>query len=258
MYRRGNLFMEYAILVDVTKCLGCRSCQVSCKRWNDLPGELTTQKSDWTNPPKLSYTTYTHIRFNLEYDKSSDTTAWRFLNWRCMHCKNPACLDACPVDAIVKTSEGAVVIKEDRCIGCKYCVSACPFEIPQYDPATEKVSKCNMCFDRIPTKEPTCVQGCPTDALYFDERSKILEMAAQRKAEINGYIYGDIDNKPLGGTSFIYVADVNLQTLGIPEVGERTSLAIPAMVNAKLLLVPAVAGGLLYLTAWRKKRMEGK
>ncbi len=248
--------MEYAVLVDLTKCIGCRACQVSCKRWNNLPGESTTQKSDWTNPPTLSYDTYTHIRFNLNYDANDDTTEWRFLNWRCMHCKNPACLDVCTVNAIVKTEEGAVVIKTDRCIGCKFCISACPFGIPQYNPKIEKVSKCHMCFDRIPTKEPTCVQACPTDALVFDERSKIVAMAAQRKEEIDGYVYGDIDNKPLGGTGFIYVADVQLTSLGIPEVGEKSSLDIPVMANAKLLLIPAVAGGLLYVAAWRKKRME--
>ena len=82
-------------------------------------------------------------------------------------------------------------------------------------------------------------------------------MATEKKAKLNpGYIYGDIDNKPLGGTGFIYVSDVPLQSLGIPEVGETTSLEIPVMANAKLLLIPAVAAGLLYATAWRKKRME--
>lgn len=248
--------MKYAILVDVTKCIGCRGCQVACKRWNELPGEETTFKSDWTNPPTLSYYTYTHIRFNYNYDKNLDTSAWRFLNWRCMHCENPACLEACPVNAIVKTDEGAVVIKNDRCIGCKFCITACPFNVPQYNAQIEKVSKCHMCFDRIPEKEPSCVQACPTDALVFDKRDKILTMAAIRKAEINGYIYGDIDNKPLGGTGFIYVSDIPVQSLGIPEVGEKVSLDIPVLTNSKLLLIPAVIGGLAYLVAWRKNRME--
>jgi Fe-S-cluster-containing dehydrogenase component len=173
-----------------------------------------------------------------------------------MHCKNPACKDACPVNAIVKTEEGAVVIKTETCIGCKFCVTACPFGIPQYNAQIEKVSKCHMCFDRIPEKEPSCVQACPTDALVFDERSKIITMATERKAQLSpGYIYGDVDNKPLGGTSFIYVSDVNVETLGVPKVGESDISAIITP-NAKLLLIPAVAGGLLYLAAWRKKRME--
>lgn len=251
--------MELAVLVDVTKCIGCRGCQVSCKRWNNLPGEATTLQADWTNPATLSYTTYTHIQFKLNYNRNDDTTKWRFLNWRCMHCHNPACLDACPVDAIVKTNEGAVVIQTEKCIGCKYCISACPFSIPQWNAQLEKVSKCHMCFDRIHDgKEPVCVQSCPTDALEIGERSAIIQKATQRKAQINGYVYGDVDNKPLGGTGFIYVADVTLQSLGLPEVSEQTSLDIPAMANAKLLLIPAIAGGLMYLAAWRKQRMEGE
>jgi len=250
--------LEYAVLVDITKCIGCRACQVSCKRWNELPGEITTLKTDWTNPPNLSYNTYTHIRFNFDYNANSDTSVWHFLNWRCMHCANPACLEACPVKAIVKTDEGAVVINNEVCIGCKYCISACPFDIPKYNEQLEKVSKCHMCFDRIPEKEPACVQACPTDALVFDERDKIIAMATDRKAKINGYIYGDVDNKPLGGTGFIYVSDVPLTSLGVPEVGENLSLEVPILSNSKLLLIPAVAGGLAYLVAWRKNRMEEK
>lgn len=250
--------MEYGVLVDVTKCIGCRGCQVSCKRWNDLSGETTSLSGDWTNPPKLSPDTYTHMRFNLDYDETNDTYEWRFLNWRCMHCENPSCMDACPVDAIVKTEEGAVVVLQERCIGCKKCVYACPFEIPQYDPQSEKVYKCHMCYDRIPTDEPACVKACPTDALVFGKRADIVKLATQRAQEINGHIYGDVDNKPLGGTSFIYVADVPLQTLGIPEVSEQTSLTIPIMNYSKLLLVPAAVGGLAYLLSWRKRRMEEK
>jgi formate dehydrogenase iron-sulfur subunit len=249
--------VEYAVLVDVTRCIGCRGCQVSCKRWNDLEGEATTLSTSWTNPPTLSYKTYTHIQFHLDYDQSSGDTDWRFLNWRCMHCHTPACKEACPVNAIVKTEEGAVVVQPEKCIGCKYCISACPFDVPQYDDAEGKVSKCHMCFDRIPEKEPACVQACPTDALVFGQRSDIVAMATQRAEAINGHIYGDVDNKPLGGTGFIYVADVDLTTLGIPEVAEQLPATIPVMANAKWLLVPAAAGSLLYLAAWRKQRMEG-
>jgi Fe-S-cluster-containing dehydrogenase component len=114
-----------------------------------------------------------------------------------------------------------------------------------------------MCFDRIQDgKEPACVQACPTDALVFGQKTTIIQKAIQRKTQINGYLYGDVDNKPLGGTGFIYVADVKLQTLGIPEVSEQTSIDIPVMTNSKLLIIPAIAGSLFYLAAWRKRRME--
>ena len=250
--------MEYAVLVDPAKCIGCRACQVACKRWNDLPGEVTTFSPEWTNPPKLSFNTFTHIKFKFEHNKETDEMKWRFFNWRCMHCKDPACLPACPVQAITKYDKGAVVIDSEKCIGCKFCVSACPFDVPQYDPDTGKVSKCTMCFDRTPSKEPACVQACPTDALIFDTRETIIEKAKQRKEEINGNIYGDVDKKPLGGTSFIYVLDAQPSVFGLPEVPEAPPPEVSIVKNSKWLLVPAALGGLAYLIAWRKRRMQEK
>lgn len=250
--------MEYAVLVDPSKCIGCRACQVACKRWNNRQGETTTFSNEWTNPPKLSFNTYTHIRYTLETDEAGNPTKWRFFNWRCMHCEDPACLPACPVGAITKFEEGPVRIDVDKCIGCKFCVSACPFNIPQFDPDRQKVDKCHMCYDRIPTKEPACVQSCPTDALVFGTRDTILQMATERAAELNGNIYGDINKKPLGGTHFIYVLDAEPSVFGLPEVGEKPPVTVNLLKDSKWLLIPAAAGGLFYLLAWRRRRMKEK
>jgi len=250
--------MEYAVLVDPAKCIGCRSCQVACKRWNNRDAEATTFSNDWTNPPKLSYNTYTHIRFKLEYDQTNGDTKWRFFNWRCMHCKVPACAEACPVNAITRYEEGPVVINQDRCIGCKFCVSACPFDVPKYDPVREKVDKCHMCFDRIPSKEPACVQSCPTEALIFGERESIIQRAIRRAGELNGHIYGDVENKPLGGSGFIYVLDAEPSVYGLPDVGEKLSPTVPVFRLSKWLIIPAIVGGLLYLLSWRKRRIAEK
>ena len=250
--------MEYAVLVDPAKCIGCRACQVACKRWNNRPGEATTFSSEWTNPPKLSFNTFTHIRFKLEHDETTGDIKWRFFNWRCMHCHEPACAEACPVNAITKYEEGPVVVNVDRCIGCKFCVSACPFDIPQFDAVTGKVDKCHMCYDRVPSKEPACVQSCPTDALLFGTRDTIIQKARERKEELNGHIYGDVDNKPLGGTSFIYVLDAEPSVFELPKVGEKLPLTVPVLKYSKWLLIPAAIGGLAYLVAWRKRRMEEK
>lgn len=251
-----------AVLVDPAKCIGCRGCQVACKRWNSLPGEDTEFSAEWTNPPHLSHQTWTHIQFKLQYDKTTDNTEWRFFNWRCMHCKVPACAEACPVKAITKYAEGPVVVDQNKCIGCKFCVSACPFHIPQFDPAVGKVSKCTMCFDRVlpsnGAKEPACVQSCPTDALVFGDRETILEKAKRRKQELNGYLYGDIDNKPLGGTSWIYVLNAQPSLFGLPEVGEALPTTLPVLQNSKWLLVPAALAGLFYLVSWRGRRLKEK
>ncbi|OGD44881.1 hypothetical protein A3K79_05310 [Candidatus Bathyarchaeota archaeon RBG_13_46_16b] len=250
--------MEYAVLVDPAKCIGCRACQVACKRWNDLPGEVTTFSPEWTNPLKLSFNTFTHIKFKFEHNNETDEMKWRFFNWRCMHCKDPACAPACPVNAITKYEEGPVVVHTDRCIGCKFCVSACPFGIPQFDADTGKVSKCHMCYNRVPNKEPACVQSCPTDALIFGPREDIILKAKKRAQELNGHIYGDVEVKPLGGTSFIYVLDSDPSVFGLPNVGESVPATVSALKYSKFLLVPAAVGGLLYLVAWRKRRMEEK
>lgn len=250
--------MQYAVLVDPAKCIGCRGCQVACKRWNNRPGETTTFSSEWTNPPKLSPNTYTHIQFKLEHSMIADETKWRFFNWRCMHCKEPACAAACPVGAITKFEEGPVVVDHKKCIGCKFCVSACPFGIPKFDETRGVVEKCHMCYDRIPEKEPACVQTCPTDALMFGPRDEILQKATARATELNGHIYGDIENKPLGGTAFIYVLDSDPAVFGLPNVGETQPITVPVVKNSKWLLVPAALGGLFYLLSWRKRRMTEK
>ena len=158
--------MEYAILVDPAKCTGCRNCEVACKGCNDL-----------------SFNTYTTLRFKIVKNGNGDTE-WISFNWRCMHCKIPACAEACPVNAITKYGEGPVVVDQDRCIGCRFCVSACPFDIPKFDPVSEKVYKCHMCSDRIPAKEPACVKVCPTGALVFGTRDTILQKAIERKEEL--------------------------------------------------------------------------
>jgi len=233
--------MEYAVLVDPAKCIGCRRCQVACKQWNNL-----------------SFNSYTTLRFKLENNETTGDTKWRFFNWRCMHCRIPACAEACPVNAITKYEEGPVVVDQDRCIGCKFCVSACPFSIPKFDPVREKVYKCHMCFNRIPSKEPACVQNCPTGSLLFDTRDTILQKARERKEELKGYIYGDVDNKPLGGSAFIYVLESKPSVYGLPDVGEKLSPSVPVLKQSKWLLVPAAVGALFYLVAWRKRRMAEK
>lgn len=251
--------MEYAVLVDPDKCIGCRGCQVACKRWNNKVAEKTKFSNEWTNPPKLSYNTYTHIKFKLDYNQANGDTTWTFFNWRCMQCHDPACKEACPVNAITKYEEGPVVIDVDRCIGCKFCIPACPFDVPKFNTTTGKVDKCTMCFDRVPHKEPACVQTCPTGALVFGERETIIQKAKERKAELNGYIYGDVDNKPLGGTSFIYVLKEKPSFYGLPkDVPESIAPEVSILKNSKLLLIPAALGGLAYLASWRQRRLNEK
>lgn len=217
--------MAKGILIDITKCMGCKACQVACKRWNDLPAERTKLSSDWTNPPDLSADTWTIVRFKFKWDTAKNTGVWRFVHVHCMHCLDPPCVHVCPVKAITKYPEGPVVIDTEaerrgwgtsKCIGCKYCIAACPFGIPRYDPAKNKVYKCWMCADRIKQgDQPACVGTCPTGALEFGDRDVLLEKARRKAKAINGYVYGDEDE--IGGTSVIYVSDIPPTELGLPK-----------------------------------------
>ncbi len=195
---------EKAMLVDLSKCTGCRSCQVACKNWNGLPADETRNSGSYQNPPGLSPTTFTLIRFQEVEDGGG--LKWLFRNDKCFHCSDPGCMKACPVpDCIFKTPEGAVIIDSQKCIGCKYCYHACPFSVPQFDPATEKMYKCTFCYDRqADNLEPACVQACPTGTLDFGDLEDIYRAAHQRKAELGGAasVYGD---QYVGGTHVVYV-----------------------------------------------------
>ncbi len=211
--------MVYAILMDTTKCTGCRGCQVACKSWYELPPEKTSLTASWTNPPDLSSNTWTHVR--LVEMGEGEGLRWTFYRWACMHCDDPACARVCPTKAINKFAEGPVVIDQSRCVGCRYCIQACPFQIPRRDPEAGIVYKCTMCPDRITQGEkPNCVETCPTGALEFGEKDEMRAKARERAAKVGGYVYGE---KEVGGTSTLIVTVEPPEALGLPKVPMETS-----------------------------------
>ncbi len=196
---------EKVMLIDVSKCTACRGCQISCKQWNKLPAEKTQQLGTHQNPPDLTPTTWNLVRFT-EIPTKDGGVRWLFRKDNCMHCTDPACQRACPVPGcIFKTSEGAVVIDREKCIGCKYCVNVCPFEIPRFDSATNKVSKCTLCWDRISTGQiPACAKTCAPGAVTFGPKEKMIAQAYARAKFLGGnaMVYGD---KVVQGTHVMYV-----------------------------------------------------
>jgi len=197
--------IEKTMLVDLSKCTACRSCQVACKSWNDLPAEPTINRGGYQNPPDLSPQTYTLIRFQ-EVEDNNGNFKWLFRNDKCFHCADAGCMKACPVPGcIYRTPEGAVVIDSSKCIGCKYCVHTCPFQIPRFDEATQKVYKCTFCHDRLANGlAPACAVSCPTGAIVFGDRDDILQTAYERSRKLgrNSSVYGD---RFVGGTHVMYV-----------------------------------------------------
>lgn len=187
-----------AILVTPEACIGCRGCQTACKSWNQLPGIKTKNNGSFQNPPDLASAAFNIIRYN-EVPSQKNDVRWLFVSRRCMHCEDAGCVNICPAPgALYHTKEGAVAFNRDKCIACKLCINACPFDVPRYD-AEGKVSKCHLCFDRIDAgMEPACVKTCPTGALRFGDRDELISSAKQ---DGFGTIYGE---KDLGGLGSIY------------------------------------------------------
>lgn len=180
---------EMGLLIDTSKCIGCRSCQVACKQWHSHLAEKTNCRGNYQNPPDLSPVTWTLVRFSehTEYEYGGPVKInWLFTKDQCRHCIDPPCISACPIPGgITKYDNGAVVINSKRCDGCKACVSACPYQIPRYDWTTGKVAKCIFCIDRITNDlQPLCVKACPTGTLKFGERKDIIAMAEARQATL--------------------------------------------------------------------------
>ena len=241
--------MEKAVLVDLTRCIGCRGCQVACKEWNEREARKTTFHGDFTNPAKLSSDCYTRIRF-VESEKGG-RPVWSFVKDQCLHCKEPACASACPVGALVKSPSGPVQYSFDRCIGCRYCMTACPFDIPKYEwnSVSPWVQKCSFCAERIDDGLlPACIKTCPTGTLYFDDYDKVVAEAKKRLAgDNNTYVNHIYGLKEVGGTSWMYLSNVPFEELGfrtdLPEVG------LPTFTWSVLSSIPAKVGGIVALLA---------
>lgn len=256
--------MEKGVLVDLSRCIGCRACQVACKEWNERDVVKTTFKGDFTNPVKLSSDCYTNIRF-VETEKQG-VPAWNFVKNQCMHCKDAACVSVCPVGALIKTADGPVVYDYDKCIGCRYCMMACPFHIPKYEWGSTSpwVQKCSFCSERITDGiDPACTKVCPTGTLHFDDYDKVVAEAQRRLAAEPGkyvdYIYG---MKEAGGTSWIYISNVPFEELGFNMNVPR--IALPPLTWEYISHVPALFGVVFAvgIGAWvitrRNENMEVK
>lgn len=212
--------MSYGVLVDISRCMGCRSCQVACKQWNNIPSTPTTFQNNRDNPPELNATNWTKVGHYLIEDQGS--LKWRFVKRQCMHCSEPACESACFTHSFVKTKEGAVIYKptevnQDYCAGCRYCMVACPFDVPksQWDRAFPLLQKCRFCYDRLKQGvQPACVTACPTESLFFADREAVLAEGWKRINDNPAYIKHVYGEKEYGGTSWLYISDVPFEKLG--------------------------------------------
>jgi formate dehydrogenase iron-sulfur subunit len=202
---------KVAKLIDTTKCIGCKACQVACMEWNDLRDEIGTNVGAYQNPHDLTDQSWTLMRF-AEYEnpaKGGDLE-WLIRKDGCMHCADPGCLKACPAPgAIVQYANGIVDFHEENCIGCGYCIAGCPFDIPRISKRDNKAYKCTLCSDRVAVGlEPACIKACPTGALVWGTKEDMQEHAAERVEDLKsrGFEHAGLyDPAGVGGTHVMYV-----------------------------------------------------
>jgi formate dehydrogenase iron-sulfur subunit len=199
---------EVAKLIDVSRCIGCKACQAACMEWNDLRGQVGVNDGFYTNPADLDDQTWCLMRFYEEQIEGS--LQWLILKDGCLHCSDPGCLKACPAPgAIVQYTNGIVDFHEEACIGCGYCISGCPFNIPRMRKEDSKVYKCTLCSDRIAVGlEPACVKTCPTGAIHFGSREDMRFEAEGRLEDLRerGFKGAAVyDPAGVGGTHVLFV-----------------------------------------------------
>jgi len=235
-YPEGN-----GVLFDATRCIGCRKCEAACQKVNELPvpekpfDDLTVLETR----RRTDDATFTVVN---KYGKPDHPV---FRKAQCNHCLEPACASACFVKAFEKSPTGAVVYDPTVCVGCRYCMIACPFEVPTYeydDPITPRVRKCTMCQPRLlEGKLPGCVESCPKEALTFGRRADLIKIARKRiESRPDRYLDHIYGENEMGGTSWMYLSGVPFKTLGMKEHLGVTPA--PQFTSGALAAVPAVVG----------------
>ncbi len=232
--------MTAAILTDTTKCIGCNECVRACKAANGLAADLPRR---WSLGDGLSARNWCSVVAGPERS---------MVRKQCRHCIEPACVSACPVGALQKTASGAIVYDDGKCMGCRYCMMACPFEIPRYDwdQAVPYVRKCTLCYERLRAGgQPACTAACPTQATIFGDRERLIAEAYRRIRTGPGrYIAKVWGEHDAGGTSVLYISNTNIsfltrgQVLGSTPAPETTRLAMHAVPFVFTGVVAGMAG----------------
>jgi Fe-S-cluster-containing dehydrogenase component len=222
------------ILYDSYRCVGCQSCEIACAEAHGLPKP--------TDEPKVGVVRKTDETRRVVVNAYNTSKGDVYVRKQCMHCNEPACAAACLTQAMYKTKEGPIIWRGNKCMGCRYCMVSCPFDVPkfEYHSANPKIQKCDMCYDKTYGGGlPTCVESCPAEALLFGKRRDLIKEARKRIAENPGVyvdeIYGEHE---AGGTGFLYLTPTPIKELGFNASIQNSSY--PALSKGFLFSVPTI------------------
>lgn len=252
---------SYGFFTDTTVCIGCKACEVACKEWNNLPADdlgLTGQSFD--NTGALSANTWRHVTF-IEQRGTAGVRAhaqqpfqsgWLMMSDVCKHCHNAPCMEACPTGALFKTEFDTVVVQQDICNGCGYCVPACPFGVVDLNPVDGKAHKCTLCYDRLKGGlEPACAKSCPTDSIQFGEVEDLQARARQRVDDLHArgvqsaYLYGVPDSPgatgDLGHLGAFFLLVDRPEVYNLPTAPTRASNRVKPSLATGLATIGALA-----------------
>lgn len=258
---------EVGMLYDSTVCVGCKACVYACRKANfdmddssRLSKEHMVETNHWVNDYELNYRTKNIIKM---WQNPDDKMDYAFMKRQCNHCNHPGCVSACPVSAMTKNPEtGIVEYDKNKCIGCRYCQLACPFNVPTFEwhMAFPKIAKCELCREtNLKTKGiPACCEVCPTKAVIYGKRADLLADAQGRVAgapdKYINKIYGERD---YGGTNVLYVAAIDFEKLGMPNLPEKSFAATSESIQHTIykgMIAPIALYAVLAVAAFRNTR----
>jgi formate dehydrogenase iron-sulfur subunit len=234
---------------DTSVCIGCKACEVACKEWNDVPGAgLEFLGRSYDNSGGLGADRWRHVAF-IEQADGAEGLRWLMSSDVCKHCTNAGCLDVCPTGALFRTEFGTVVVQEDICNGCGYCVPACPFGVIDRRERDGRVWKCTLCYDRLRADlEPACAQACPTQSIQFGAVDELRARAAarverlQREGVTEARLYGEDPDDGVGGTGAFFLLLDEPEVYGLPPAPVVPTRDLGAMWRAAAVAGSALLG----------------
>ncbi|SEP72725.1 formate dehydrogenase iron-sulfur subunit [Faunimonas pinastri] len=262
---------SYGFFTDTTLCIGCKACEVACKEWNQLPAEEQGMSGmSYDNTRGLSSSTWRHVTFVEKVDREHTDdmqpfqSNWLMMSDVCKHCANAPCLEACPTGALFRTEFDTVVVQQDICNGCGYCVPACPFGVVDLDMSDGKAHKCTLCYDRLKGGlEPACAKSCPTDSIQFGEWDDLYERAQERVEDLhergatNAYLYGTPGAPGATGglerlQAFFLLSD-RPEVYGLPAAPTRPSRRVAPALGTGLATAASLALAAIFLFSGKRR-----